>query len=62
MKRGIPYRDTPRTFLFIHFNSKKSKSISNNTILFVTTNKIYKQIRYGNKLDIPNIDRYRYMK
>ena len=22
MERDIPYRDTPKTFLFIHFNSK----------------------------------------
>ena len=34
MERDIPHRDTPETFLFIHFNSKYFKFIPNNSISF----------------------------
>ena len=34
MERDIPCRDTPRTFLFIHFNSTYFNFIPNNSISF----------------------------
>ena len=44
MERDIPYRDTPRTFLFIHLihvNSKYFNFIPNNYFLFIPKNNFH---------------------